>query len=798
MRAVTYEASTAEHDVTPDIRPRSSPFLEENREAHEHDVSRFGSQYSNDNRIQVARTIEQTLAARGFEEPAQRLPHLDVIQRAFGSHDIRSVKAHVGGNATSAARALGAEAYAHGGRVVFSRRPSLHTAAHEAAHVVQQRNSLSAASLTGAASAVHERRADEIATAVVRGQDVERLLGPVRDSTQSHRTGSDAVIQKRREQSDVSTPEASDVIWMIQEISSLGGPSAEVLSGVLLGVWRGVEQNMVEGDKQLFVEMLQGYLAPTNMAGYYEGYLEGLATGFIEGIKNNLEAIAELGALAWRLIEELSTEDKLLLAAALSQGPVGMLLLGAGKLFEHRDDVAEFGSRFLAGASALGTTLEQQGLFQLGTTGGELIGSELSEWLRTRILYEEDYRWRGMEIGRILGMIALEVLLLVLAPEVYLAKAASSGASLFGRLALKLKNSSIWRTIETVVQSNPALKRLRSLFKHAPDRSAAATGGKLEGVNRGLTSVGKGRDAAWQAKAGDSAGPGTKRIDAEPKRKAPVDTDQGSVVRVEKPKAEKERFKEEPSPAGESARDTTVSPGRSAAATAGKLEKVERELATLDKRRAVAWKEREVGGARPRVKGIASDPDKQKLVESHQRLVQQVEELKAEKRRLKEELSLAGDSAGDKTVSSTGAAVQRAGVRGEARLRQALLDIFGPNKVFEQVKVHARVRRSGFPGEVLNESFTKSESYIIPDYVVEVDGRWIIFDSKGATKSKTKNQRVWLREIEKFGGVVGNEAVSPSGRRVLRVGEEIEKEFHLIGPDDYDWLYRKFRRTQGD
>jgi hypothetical protein len=49
------------------------------------------------------------------------------------------VQAHVGGPATEGARAMGAQAYATGDRVAFAEVPDLHTAAHEAAHVVQQR-----------------------------------------------------------------------------------------------------------------------------------------------------------------------------------------------------------------------------------------------------------------------------------------------------------------------------------------------------------------------------------------------------------------------------------------------------------------------------------------------------------------------------------------------------------------------------------------------------------------------------------------------------------------------------------
>jgi hypothetical protein len=40
-------------------------------------------------------------AARGTATPSTQLPFLDIIQRAFGRHDISGVKAHVGGEAAA-------------------------------------------------------------------------------------------------------------------------------------------------------------------------------------------------------------------------------------------------------------------------------------------------------------------------------------------------------------------------------------------------------------------------------------------------------------------------------------------------------------------------------------------------------------------------------------------------------------------------------------------------------------------------------------------------------------------------
>jgi hypothetical protein len=115
-------------------------------------------------------------AAHGTSGAAGALPHLDLIQRSFGRHDVRGVQAHRGAEAEAGAAAMGAEAFASGGRVAFGREPDLHLAAHEAAHVVQQRGGVQLSGGVGAAGDAHEAHADRVADAVVAGQSAEPLL----------------------------------------------------------------------------------------------------------------------------------------------------------------------------------------------------------------------------------------------------------------------------------------------------------------------------------------------------------------------------------------------------------------------------------------------------------------------------------------------------------------------------------------------------------------------------------------------------------------------------------------------
>ena len=116
------------------------------------------------------------VAAAGMSGAPSSLPHLDTIQRAFGHHDVSGVPAFVGGAAGDASRALGAHAYAAGGGVAFGASPDLHTAAHEAAHVVQQRGGVQLKDGLGRAGDVYERHADAVADRVVAGQSAADLL----------------------------------------------------------------------------------------------------------------------------------------------------------------------------------------------------------------------------------------------------------------------------------------------------------------------------------------------------------------------------------------------------------------------------------------------------------------------------------------------------------------------------------------------------------------------------------------------------------------------------------------------
>lgn len=116
-------------------------------------------------------------AAQGVGGVGGRLQHLDTIQAAFGRHDVTGVRAHTDADARAANEGMGAEGYATGHDVAFSSAtPSLHTAAHEAAHVVQQRAGVHLKGGVGEAGDAYEQHADRVADLVVAGKSAESEL----------------------------------------------------------------------------------------------------------------------------------------------------------------------------------------------------------------------------------------------------------------------------------------------------------------------------------------------------------------------------------------------------------------------------------------------------------------------------------------------------------------------------------------------------------------------------------------------------------------------------------------------
>lgn len=174
-------------------------------------------------------------AAEGIRTPATTLPFLDRIQASFGRHSIGHVKAHVGAEAAKASRAMNALAFASGDHVVFDGTPDLRTAAHEAAHVVQQQGGVQLEGGIGREGDSYERHADAAADAVVAGRSAEGLLGlfeftyavggpatsvtegefPRVSQSKGNKCDRSEALSKSRDSVDMAHPSSSSTIQML-------------------------------------------------------------------------------------------------------------------------------------------------------------------------------------------------------------------------------------------------------------------------------------------------------------------------------------------------------------------------------------------------------------------------------------------------------------------------------------------------------------------------------------------------------------------------------------------------------
>jgi Domain of unknown function (DUF4157) len=133
------------------------------------------------------------VAANGVQGAGRRLPHADRVQQALGRHRLDAVRAYTDAAARAASRDLGAEAYTMGNKIAFaSANPNLHTVAHEAAHVIQQRAGARPGNDRGS---YFERRAEAAADAIVHGRSPAGFLSE--SGSRRHSLGVAPAIQAK-------------------------------------------------------------------------------------------------------------------------------------------------------------------------------------------------------------------------------------------------------------------------------------------------------------------------------------------------------------------------------------------------------------------------------------------------------------------------------------------------------------------------------------------------------------------------------------------------------------------------
>ncbi len=155
-------------------------------------------------------------ARQGLRNASNPLPHQRRIQASFGHHDISGVRTETGGAAGRTSERMGALAFTSGNRIGFRADPDLHLAAHEAAHVVQQRRGVSLKNTVGSPGDPYEQQADAAADRVVNGGSAEELL----DDPNFH--GGDTATAQRNTDAAKGNSQAEDdkPLQMALEVSS--------------------------------------------------------------------------------------------------------------------------------------------------------------------------------------------------------------------------------------------------------------------------------------------------------------------------------------------------------------------------------------------------------------------------------------------------------------------------------------------------------------------------------------------------------------------------------------------------
>ena len=154
--------------------------IQKQKESTEEEEESVQAKFKNSDESQVQMKASSAIIngalARGVSSASAPLPHLGKIQRSFGNHNVRGVQAFVGGPAAEACGTINAAAFTTGNKTAFARSPSLQTAAHEAAHVIQQRAGVSLKGGIGRDGDKYERHADAVADLVVKGKPSASLL----------------------------------------------------------------------------------------------------------------------------------------------------------------------------------------------------------------------------------------------------------------------------------------------------------------------------------------------------------------------------------------------------------------------------------------------------------------------------------------------------------------------------------------------------------------------------------------------------------------------------------------------
>jgi hypothetical protein len=209
------------------------------------------------------------VAAQGLQGSASSLPYLGTLQSAFGNHDVSGVKAYSGGSAQQANAAMGSVAYATGNAVAFKGTPDLHTVAHEAAHVVQQRAGVSLPGGVGRVGDAYEQHADAVAERVVSGQSAAPLLDAVT-------RGDSPATAVQMKHGDLDTAVDPNLV---------GGQTMTIREAVAANFGEVAREKETFNNKAKVQFETELALALTSDPSFYEGVVHGVSKNIMEYIR---------------------------------------------------------------------------------------------------------------------------------------------------------------------------------------------------------------------------------------------------------------------------------------------------------------------------------------------------------------------------------------------------------------------------------------------------------------------------------------------------------------------------------
>jgi hypothetical protein len=332
-------------------------------------------------------------AAEGVKGASAGMPHGAKIQESFGKHDVSGVKSKTGGSAKEAASDIGAEAYAQGENIAFADSPDLHTAAHEAAHVMQQRAGKSPAGGVGKDGDDLEKEADDIADKVVQGESAEAALDAMGGGEGDGEASGDATqsksVQSKGDGGGMAPPPADNGDAVQRKASGKatdsgggmaanpggddvqkkeGGPAAPEKFRLRVG-GVGVTINLPKEFKdKTFTKSVSQRLAPgVNLTGVHVKFNDQwkVVGGSVKGnfnaklgdksLKTSWKLAVNKGGTVSGHVKDVPIEDGPL-SGTLSAGWGGKKLKGTvkGKITDDvkLGEVKGFGARFLAGTNA--------------------------------------------------------------------------------------------------------------------------------------------------------------------------------------------------------------------------------------------------------------------------------------------------------------------------------------------------------------------------------------------------------------------------------------------------------------